>query len=84
MTCQGSVPHAIEAFLDSTDFENAIRLAVWLGGDTDTIGCMCGSIAEAYYGIPEEMEKRLPDFLPEDLLEIIKSFEVVRQKRSNK
>ncbi len=81
VTCQGSVPQAIEAFLDSTDFENAIRLAVWLGGDTDTIGCMCGSIAEAYYGIPEEIEKRFPDFLSEDLLEIIKEFSVVRKDR---
>ena len=81
VTCQGSVPHAIEAYLDSTDFENAIRLAVWLGGDTDTIGCMCGSIDEAYYGISEEIEARLPDFLPEDLLEIIKSFQIVKLRR---
>ena len=82
VTCQGSVPHAIEAFLESTDFENAIRLAVWLGGDTDTIGCMCGSIAEAYYGIPAEIEKTLPTYLTGDLLDIINSFEVVKRKRS--
>ena len=81
VTCQGSVPHAIEAFLDSTDFENAVRLAVWLGGDTDTIGCMCGSIAEAYYGIPTEMEESISKFLPKDLMEIIQSFEIVKQKR---
>ena len=81
VTCQGSVPHAIEAFLDSTDFENAIRLAVWLGGDTDTIGCMCGSIAEAYYGIPKEMDKSISNYLTGDLIEIIKSFEIVKRSK---
>ena len=81
VTCQGSVPHAIEAFLDSTDFENAIRLAVWLGGDTDTIGCMCGSIAEAYYGIPKKMEENISNYLTGDLLEIMKSFEIVKRSK---
>jgi ADP-ribosylglycohydrolase len=66
VSCQGSVPEAIVAFLESTDFENAIRLAISLGGDSDTIAAVTGGIAEAFYGgIPEniasEVEKRLPE-----------------------
>lgn len=62
-TCQKTVPEAIIAFLEATDFEDAIRNAVSLGGDTDTLGAITGSIAEAYYGIPEwlmtECRKRI-------------------------
>ena len=76
VTCQGSVPHAIRAFLASESFEDAIRNAISLGGDSDTLACMCGSIAEAYYKmtIKEEIEvfKRLPD----DLADICYAFEV--------
>lgn len=64
-SCQGTVPPAIIAFLDSTDFESAIRLAVSLGGDSDTLACITGGMAQAYYNeIPDsiiaEMQKRLP------------------------
>lgn len=64
-SCQGTVPPAIRAFLDSHDFESAIRIAVSLGGDSDTLACITGGIAEAYYGeiprhIREEARKRLP------------------------
>ena len=66
VSCQGSVPEAIIAFLESDDFESAIRLAISIGGDSDTIAAMAGSIAEAYYkeipiGIVNETKKRLPD-----------------------
>ena len=55
-SCQGTVPPAIRAFLDSTDYESAIRIAVSLGGDSDTLACITGGIAEAYYGdIPAYM-----------------------------
>jgi ADP-ribosylglycohydrolase len=50
VTCQGSVPQALQAFFESTDFENAIRCAVSIGGDSDTIACITGGIAEAFYG----------------------------------
>lgn len=56
VTCQGSVPQAIQCFLESTDFEDAIRNAVSLGGDGDTLGAMAGAIAEAFYGIPENIK----------------------------
>ncbi len=64
-SCQESVPEAITAFLEGEGFEDVIRTAVSLGGDTDTIACIAGSIAEAYYGIPEDLIKeclvRIPD-----------------------
>ncbi|SNU08201.1 ADP-ribosylglycohydrolase [Lachnospiraceae bacterium] len=55
VSCQGSVPVAFEAFFESTSFEDAIRNAISVGGDSDTIGAITGSIAEAYYGVPEEI-----------------------------
>ena len=55
-TCQGSVPQAIECFLESTDFEDATRNAVSLGGDGDTQAAMAGAIAEAFYGIPDSIK----------------------------
>lgn len=73
-SCQGSVPQALEAFFESTDFEDAIRCAVSIGGDTDTIAAITGSIAEAYYGIPENLKEEIMYFLPEDFKEIYKRF----------
>ena len=66
ISCQGTVPEAIIAFLESTDYESAIRLTISLRGDADTMGAITGGIAEAYYGgvpafIKEEVLKRLPD-----------------------
>ncbi len=70
-TCQGSVPQAIVAFLESDSLEDAIRNAVSIGGDSDTIACMAGALGEAYYGITEEQKKMVDDKLPEDLKFII-------------
>ena len=66
-TCQDTVPVAIVAFLDSTSFEDAIRCAISVGGDTDTIGCMTGAIAEAFYGIPEDILENALSRLDDDL-----------------
>lgn len=75
-SCQGTVPPAIRAFLDSTDFESAVRIAVSLGGDSDTLACITGGIAEAYYGeIPREILKAAIDMLPEAFLHVLKVFE---------
>ena len=72
-SCQGTVPEAIIAFLDSTDFESAIRLAVSLGGDSDTIACITGGIAEAYYKeIPEEIVKEMWARLPKTFRQILR------------
>jgi type I restriction enzyme M protein len=69
-TCQETVPQAIEAFLESESFEDAIRTAVSVGGDSDTRACITGSIAGAYYGVPEEMRRQALQFLDERLLKI--------------
>ena len=63
VTCHGSVPQAIVAFLEAQDFEDAIRNAVSLGGDGDTQAAIAGSIAEAFYGIPEELQERALSYM---------------------
>ncbi|MCH5239407.1 MAG: ADP-ribosylglycohydrolase family protein [Muribaculaceae bacterium] len=74
-TCQGSVPESIICFLESKDYEDCVRLAVSMGGDTDTMGAIAGSIAAAYYGeIPEEIQNKCWDKLPEDIRNIIEDF----------
>lgn len=76
VTCQGSCPEAIIAFLDSHDYESAIRLAISLGGDSDTIACMTGGIAAAYYGIPTWMVKYVvTEYLPQNIRDIVKCFD---------
>jgi len=69
VTCVGSVPHAIVCFLESDSFEDAIRNAVSLGGDSDTIGAMAGAIAEAYYGIPEDLQEKAFEYMDEQIQE---------------
>jgi ADP-ribosylglycohydrolase len=66
-TCQETVPQAIEAVLESTSFEDAIRTAISVGGDSDTLAAITGGIAEAYYGIPPDLRKRALRFLDGDL-----------------
>ncbi len=74
-SCQGSVPEAIIAFLESADFENAIRLAISLGGDSDTIACITGGIAEAFYGaVPAHIGDGVLGILPRELAEIAEGF----------
>ena len=75
-SCQGTVPQAIIAFLDSTDYEDAIRKAVSLGGDSDTLACITGGIAEAFYKeIPERMLERVQDMLPLIFKQIITDYQ---------
>lgn len=70
VSCQGSVPEAIIAFLESTDFENAIRLAISIGGDSDTIACITGGIAEAFYqAVPDSIVERVSMILGTELIE---------------
>lgn len=73
-SCQETVPQALIAFLEGNDFEEVIRLAVSLGGDSDTLTAIAGSIAEAYYPIPEEIKERALEFLDDDLLKIYNKF----------
>ena len=76
VTCQGSVPQAIMAFLESTGFEDAIRNAISIGGDSDTIAAITGGIAQAYYGVPPEIRQQALTFLDGRLLNILIQFEV--------
>lgn len=73
-TCQVTVPQAIECFLESSDFESAIRLAVSIGGDSDTIAAITGSIAEAYYGIPQHIQDKAWGYLPTEMQDVITQF----------
>jgi len=75
VTCQGSVPEAIIAFLESTDYLDAIRNAVSLGGDTDTQACIAGGIAEAYYGgVPDEVAEHVMGLLDPPLAAVVEEF----------
>jgi len=75
VSCQGTVPAAIVAFLDSTSYEDAVRNAISLGGDSDTLACIAGGIAEAFYGgVPPEVGERARGYLPDDLREITERF----------
>lgn len=75
-TCQVTVPQAIVCFLESESFESAIRFAVSIGGDSDTICAMTGSIAEAFYGITSEMKDQAMKYLPSEMKEVLASFKV--------
>lgn len=80
-TCQGSVPEAIIAFLESEDYESAIRLAISIGGDSDTIACMTGGIAAAYYGIPDEIVEKAYRYLKDDVKYSIDVFNCICESR---
>jgi len=74
-TCQETVPRAIVSFLYSEDFESAIRMSMLLDKDTDTIGAIVGSMAEAFYGVPECIKKIVRETLNEHLLDVLDEFE---------
>ena len=77
-SCMETVPQAIVAFMDSNDFESAIRLAVSLGGDCDTLTCITGGIAEAFYGsIPKHMEDHVMNLLPEEYQTVVKKIQAL-------
>ncbi len=74
-SCQGTVPEAIIAFLDSTDYEDTVRLAISLGGDADTLACIAGGIAEAFYGgVPKNIAEQVIATLDDDLRKVLRRF----------
>jgi len=76
VTCQGSVPESIIAFLDSHDVESAIRLGISLNGDSDTIACMAGGIAQAFYKeIPKTIYTEVLKRLPKEFIKVLSVFE---------
>jgi len=75
VSCQGTVPQSITAFLESRDFEDAIRKAVSLGGDSDTLACITGGIAHAFYGpLPDHITRRVYSILDDRLSEVTREF----------
>ena len=72
--CQRSVPQALEAFFESTSFEDAIRNAISIGGDSDTLAAITGAVAEAYYGIPDDLKETALSYLDNRLLGITERF----------
>ena len=70
-TCPRTVPEAITAFMEGTDFEDVIRTAVSLGGDCDTLTCIAGGMAEAFYGMPDSIKAEVRNRLPDDMLWIL-------------
>ncbi|MCQ2975404.1 MAG: ADP-ribosylglycohydrolase family protein [Bacteroidales bacterium] len=73
-TCMETVPQAIACFLEANNFENTIRNAIVLGGDTDTTGAIAGAIAEAYYTIPKEIKEQALKYLPFEMKSVIAEF----------
>ena len=79
-SCQETVPEAITAFLEGESFEDVIRIAVSLGGDCDTLTCIAGSIAEGFYGVPEDLKQECRNRLPAQLLKVLSHFDECRNK----
>ena len=73
-SCQETVPEAITAFLEGTNFEDVIRTAVSLGGDCDTLTCIAGGMGEAMYGVPEDLKEECWARLPDDMLSVLRRF----------
>jgi len=70
-----ATPIAIMAFLNGNDYEDVVRTAVTYGGDTDTVACMAGAVAAAYYGVPVELAEQAAYYMPKDLLDVINAFD---------
>lgn len=75
-SCQGSVPQALEAFFESTSFEDAVRNAVSIGGDSDTIAAIAGSVAEAYWGVPKDLAAKAESYLEPEMVQVLKTFQL--------
>ena len=84
VSCQGTVPPAITAFLEGESFEDVIRTAVSLGGDSDTLTCIAGSMAEAMYAVPEEMKQECRKRLEPDMVRVLDRFEKLKNERAGK
>lgn len=80
-SCQQTVPEAIIAFLEATDFEDAIRNAISLGGDTDTLGAITGSIAEAYFGVPDHLINECTARIDDEMINVLKNFNQKKKER---
>ena len=82
-SCQETVPEAITAFLEGESFEDVIRTAVSLGGDCDTLTCIAGSMAEAFYGVPEELKEECRKRITLEMWEVLSRFDEARKQMNN-
>ena len=80
-SCQETVPEAITAFLEGESFEDVIRTAVSLGGDCDTLTCIAGSMAEGFYGVPEDLKAECRKRMPKDLRQMLEQFEAALSQK---
>jgi ADP-ribosylglycohydrolase len=74
VSCQGSVPQSLRAFLEAENFEEAVRNAISLGGDADTMACIAGAVAEPFFGLPKALEDEALSYLDEELLKVVEEF----------
>lgn len=74
-SCQESVPEAFTAFLEGESFEDVLRTTVYIGGDCDTTGAIAGAVAEAFYGIPDNIKRKCEALIPQDMLMVVRRFE---------
>ncbi len=81
-TCQVSMPEALQCFFEGEDYVDVIRNCISIGGDSDTLGAIAGGIAEAFFGVPDELMERLPEFLNERLMKIVTDFRPVIKVRN--
>jgi len=72
--CQDTLPQALQCFYEGTDYEDVIRNCISIGGDSDTLAAIAGGIAEAFYGVPEELKKKGMKYLDERLSAIVRNF----------
>lgn len=75
MLCQTTVPEALICFFESENYEECIRMAMLTNKDTDTAACIAGSVAAAYYGMPEDIKTRLLDFIPEEFINVVETIQ---------
>lgn len=80
-SCMETLPEAITAFLEGNSYEDVIRGAVSIGGDTDTLAAIAGAMAEAFYKVPSELKRRAEEFLEEDMLDVLDAFTQVKKKK---
>ncbi|WP_371261660.1 ADP-ribosylglycohydrolase family protein [Alkalibacterium sp. 20] len=81
VSCQGSVPQAIKAFIESTSFEDAIRTAISIGGDSVTIAASTGSIADPFYGVPDSPKENALSYLDDDLIKVYEEWQAFIDKQ---
>ena len=74
VSCQGTVPQALQCFFESTSFEDTLRNAISIGGDSDTIGAIAGAVAGAYYGVPQQLQDMARSYVPSELLALVDKF----------